>query len=75
MLLKYHFSLLGNFGVFFLGILKTNMFSHHLSKRNVILNFLYISLEWLDRILLKSHDIILMMYIIMSETFTKIDSM
>ena len=39
MLLKYHFSLLGNFGVFFLAILKTNMFSHHLSKRNVILNF------------------------------------
>ena len=35
MLLKYHFSLLGNFGVFFLAILKTNMFSHHLSKRKL----------------------------------------
>ena len=35
MLLLYHISLLGNFGVF----LRTNLFSHHLSKCNFILNF------------------------------------
>ena len=60
--------------IFFLAILKTNLFSHHLSKCNFILYFDFsrfslLSLKRLDRILFKSHHMIFMMYITMSETF------
>ena len=56
-------SLFGRFSIWFLlVILKTNLFSHRLSKCNFILNFDFyalfcISLERLDRILFKSHHI------------------
>ena len=61
-------------------LLKTNLFSHHLSECNFILNFHFqrfslLSLKRLDRNVLKSHDIIFMMYITMSETFVKIGSL
>ena len=39
MLLNYHISLLENFRVFVLEILKTNLLSHNLSKCNFVLNF------------------------------------
>ena len=66
---QYHISLFGNVGVliiFFLAILKANVFSQHLSKCNLM------SLERLDGILFKHHHIIFMMYIIISETVIKI---
>ena len=63
--------MLGNFGVFsLLAILKINLFSNHLSKCNFTLNF---DLKQLERMFFKHHHIIFMMYIIMSETFIKID--
>ena len=56
--------------IFVLAILKTNPFSHHLSKCNFFQN---ISLKRLEQIVFKSLHIISIMYIIMSETFIKID--
>ena len=54
--------MLGNFGVFSLfAILKTNLFSNHLSKCNFTLNF---DLKRLERMFFKHHHIIFMIYII-----------
>ena len=58
-------------------ILKTNLFSHHLSKCNFInskfcgrlLAFFFVSLKRLDRILFKPHHTISMMFILVSEAF------
>ena len=66
--------------IFFLAILKTNLISQHLSTCNFILNFDFqrfsvLSLKRLIRILFKPHYIISMMYITMSATSTKIDSL
>ena len=55
--------------IFVLAIVKTNPFSHHLSKSNFIWTFsafLYIS---------ETTHIIFIMYIIRSETFIEIDSL
>ena len=68
-------SLFGRFSIWFLlVILKTNLFSHRLSKCNFILNFDFyalfcISRERLYRILFKSHHINVYIYI-MSDWFT-----
>ena len=66
--------------VFVPAILKTNPFSHHLSKYNFIKiwtfsAFWYISEANRTNLFQKSLHIIFIMYIIMSETFIKIDSL
>ena len=62
--------------IFVLAILKTNLLSYHRSKRNFLLNLdfqrFFVCLE---RIFLKSNPIIFIMYLIMSETSVKIDTL
>ena len=67
-------------GIFVFAILKTNPFSHHLSivqlhSKFGLLALFCISLKRVERSFLKSLHIIFIMYIIMSETFIKIDSL
>ena len=56
--------------IFFLAILKTNLFSHELSKCNFILNF-----DFKRFSVLSLKRLVFMMYITMSETFIKTDSL